>query len=275
MIINYSIVTPVYNRASVVIYSILSSLRFIEESGLNGEVIVVDDASSDDTYNLISSQFKNEILNSSIRVIRLLKNIGPSGAKQIGAENSRGEWIFFMDSDDTFNSGFAKTACLALESGCEKYSIFFFRCINSIDGNIIGRPMESELTLSLNIFLREGTPGECLPVVRRKYLLAVPFYAGLRGFESLTYAQIISRYGPAVILPIVLRNYCTDDSGDRVSTSRAIKLRGCLLSKGYLIMVMTFGFKLEFKLIPTIFRIIYHALNCLIYNKLKTIGIKL
>ena len=269
-----SIVTPVFNRSGPVIESINSSLRFLQETGQAGEVIVVDDASSDGSSAAISTAFASQIADKIVRLISLQVNIGPTGAKQVGAEHAKGQWLIFMDSDDSFIVDSSSAACLALESvplGCP---VVFFRCIDKADGQLIGPALESLLWLDLQAFLNRGTPGECLPAVRRDYLMAVPYYADLRGFESLTYAELIQRFGPACVVPVILRRYCTNESGGRLSTRRAIRLRGCLIAKGYLRVVILFGFKLRGQLLSKIMRIFYHGLNCLLFGTFRKIGHK-
>lgn len=262
----FSIITPVFNRAGEVIESVKSSLRFLEESGKPGEVIVVDDASADGSFEKVSAVFEEQIGNRLVRVIRLPVNRGPTGAKQVGAEHAAGEWLIFMDSDDAFVAGASYLACAALASTPRECPVVFFRCVNKADGTLIGSAQEVPLWLDLQTYLLQGTPGECLPVVRRDCLLVIPYAEDLRGFEGLTYASLIQRFGPACVLPIILRSYCTEESGDRLSTRLAIRQRGCLIAKGYFRMVLQFGFALRGRLLPSVMRFFYHGFNCLIYS---------
>lgn len=265
----FSIITPVFNRAGEVIESINSSLRFLEESGKAGEVIVVDDASTDESSETVSAVFNEQIGNRLVRVIRLPVNRGPTGAKQVGAEHAKGEWLIFMDSDDVFVAGASHAVCAALASTPPECPVVFFRCIEKADGKLIGSAQEAPLWLDLQTYLLQGTPGECLPVVRRDCLLVIPYAEDLRGFEGLTYASLIQRFGPACVFPIILRSYCTDESGDRLSTRLAIRQRGCLIAKGYFRMVLQFGFALRGRLLPSVIRFFYHGFNCLIYSTLR------
>jgi GT2 family glycosyltransferase len=56
------------------------------------EIIIVDDASGDQTYNVLS-KIKN------LRVIRNEKNIGFLESANIGAKESRGEYLMFLNND--------------------------------------------------------------------------------------------------------------------------------------------------------------------------------
>lgn len=55
------------------------------------EVIVVDDASTDNTAEVGEE--------NHARVLRLPRNLGPAGARNCGAEVARGEYLLFLDAD--------------------------------------------------------------------------------------------------------------------------------------------------------------------------------
>ncbi|MGF6175758.1 glycosyltransferase family 2 protein [Ensifer sp. 4252] len=64
------------------------------------EVIVVDDASPDDTAAVVEA-----IGDPRIRLIRLPANQGPGGARNAGLDAARGEWVAILDADDTVRPG--------------------------------------------------------------------------------------------------------------------------------------------------------------------------
>lgn len=87
-----SIVVPTYNRAEYIGRALRSVLaQAISEI----EIIVVDDASTDDT-NVIVRRFHDP----RIRYHLLVENSGASRARNIGASLATGEYIAFLDSDD-------------------------------------------------------------------------------------------------------------------------------------------------------------------------------
>jgi GT2 family glycosyltransferase len=86
-----SIVIPTHNRISKLIRLIHS----IENNSFkNVEVIVVDDASTDGTYETIKELFPE------IKIIRTEKNCLVSGCRNIGMKQSVGEYIFVLDDDN-------------------------------------------------------------------------------------------------------------------------------------------------------------------------------
>ena len=87
-----SIVLPTYNRS----YSILKSINSVlSQSYEDFELIVVDDASVDDTEAVMSS-----IADHRVKYIRHEYNKGGAIARNTGIAISRGEFIAFQDSDD-------------------------------------------------------------------------------------------------------------------------------------------------------------------------------
>lgn len=87
-----SVIIPTYNRGLCVTEAIDSVLG---QTLGDFEVIVVDDGSTDDT------QVRLAVYGDRIRVIRQV-NAGVSAARNAGMAAANGEWIGFLDSDDTW-----------------------------------------------------------------------------------------------------------------------------------------------------------------------------
>lgn len=83
-----SVVIPTRNGAAT-LAACLQSLR--SSSLVPHEIIVVDDASSDDSATIAESQ--------GCRVLRLPENIGAARAKNRGASAATGDWVYFTDDD--------------------------------------------------------------------------------------------------------------------------------------------------------------------------------
>lgn len=87
-----SVVIPTYNRAKLLKRTVLSVLN---QTYRDFEIIVVDDASTDDTEEVVRS-FSDE----RIRYIRHNENKGDAAARNIGIKAAKGQFIAFQDSDD-------------------------------------------------------------------------------------------------------------------------------------------------------------------------------
>ncbi|WP_373174027.1 glycosyltransferase family 2 protein [Bacteroides finegoldii] len=92
-----SIVIPVYNTSKF-LDGCLRSIR--NQSFADFEVILVNDGSSDDS-GIICERYANS--DNRFRVLHQ-KNAGVTIARKNGVMVSRGEWVCFVDSDDTLPS---------------------------------------------------------------------------------------------------------------------------------------------------------------------------
>lgn len=100
-----SVVLPTYNRAHVLERALRSV--FDQTRGAD-EVIVVDDASTDDTAAVVAGF-------PSARLIRQPRNGGASRARNAGVREAAGDCIAFMDSDDAWDPGKLATQAEHLE----------------------------------------------------------------------------------------------------------------------------------------------------------------
>jgi hypothetical protein len=107
------IIIPVYNRASLVREAIESALEAARD--LPVEIIVVDDASTDGTWESLRAY--ND---PRIRCFRMEANGGQSAARNRGLDDARSTYVKFLDSDDVLVAGHLSDEVNALEtSGAE------------------------------------------------------------------------------------------------------------------------------------------------------------
>jgi glycosyltransferase involved in cell wall biosynthesis len=90
-----SIVVPVYNTARYVEGCLRSILG---QEGFRLEIIAVDDASTDGSRAAIASVAAGE---RRIRLIELAENVGQGFARNRAIKAARGEYVAFLDSDDS------------------------------------------------------------------------------------------------------------------------------------------------------------------------------
>src|SRR5687768_15279867 len=89
-----SIIVPTYNRSNIIEWAITILLN---QSHQNIEIIVVDDASTDDTGRRVQ-----KVSDKRIVYHRLNKNGGASNARNIVIDLAQGDFITFLDSDDEY-----------------------------------------------------------------------------------------------------------------------------------------------------------------------------
>ena len=88
-----SIIVPVYNTETYLSCCIDSILS---QSFTDFELLLVDDGSTDGSGKICDAYAEKD---SRIRVFHK-KNGGVSSARNMGLDNAKGEWVFFVDSDD-------------------------------------------------------------------------------------------------------------------------------------------------------------------------------
>ena len=91
--IKLSIIVPVYNEAETII-EILNKISEVEIEGVNKEVIVIDDCSTDNTLSLLK---KNTNLYDELIISKV--NGGKGASVKKGLLKAKGEYILFQDAD--------------------------------------------------------------------------------------------------------------------------------------------------------------------------------
>ena len=89
-----SVITPAYNAADFIDETIQS---VINQTFTDWEMIIVDDASLDNTYAKISDWVSRD---GRIKAIKLEKNSGVAAARNTALAAAKGDFIAFLDADD-------------------------------------------------------------------------------------------------------------------------------------------------------------------------------
>lgn len=96
-----SFVVPVFNGAEF-LPAALQSLFDNACAGVELEIIVIDDCSTDPQTLLLLSQLEAQ---ASVRILRHAENGGPAKARNTGIRAATGDWIAFLDADDLLAPG--------------------------------------------------------------------------------------------------------------------------------------------------------------------------
>ncbi|MFP2239729.1 glycosyltransferase family 2 protein [Pseudescherichia vulneris] len=94
-----SIVITLYNRKDLVVRAIDSVSALAKMDGV--EIIVIDDGSTDNPLEILSSYITDEVISYHYKV-----NGGAADAKNYGANIAKGEYVIFLDSDDYLVNSF-------------------------------------------------------------------------------------------------------------------------------------------------------------------------
>jgi Glycosyltransferases involved in cell wall biogenesis len=96
-----SIIMPSYNTGRFITESIRSVLA---QTYTNWELIIVDDASTDNTDEVVAPYCHpregGDLLSSKIHYLKNAQNSGAAVSRNRALREARGKWIAFLDSDD-------------------------------------------------------------------------------------------------------------------------------------------------------------------------------
>lgn len=107
----FSVIMPVYNREKVVVSAVESVLA---QNFTNFELIIVDDCSTDHTVSRIRA-----INDPRLNLMIAEKNGGAAAARNIGIRAAKGNYISFLDSDDSFDPEYLAEAFKLLKTSSD------------------------------------------------------------------------------------------------------------------------------------------------------------
>ena len=122
MSVRVSAIIATYNRADLVQQAIRSALEQ-QVPGGEVEVIVVDDASTDNTPEVVSA------FGSRVRFIRQTRNQREGAARNAGARLAAGDYCAFLDSDDYWLPGKLARDVARLEAD-DRPALVYSRALN-------------------------------------------------------------------------------------------------------------------------------------------------
>ena len=119
----FSVIITCHNQAIFIRDAVNSALA---QSHKACEVIVVDDASSDGSLDILKA------FGNSIRLVSAPKNIGANAARNLGASVAGGDYLVFLDGDDLLSPWAVsayKTVISATEASILLSRLFFFEAM--------------------------------------------------------------------------------------------------------------------------------------------------
>jgi glycosyltransferase involved in cell wall biosynthesis len=214
-----SVVIPARNRANVIGRAVASVAAQTHPAG---EIIVVDDASTDDTGAVVNALAAHD---PRIRLVPLAQRHGAPGARNKGAAAASGALLAFLDSDDLWRPGklAAQVALLDAEPGAPAaFTGISYRYLDRppFDAVPPGRVELADL-FGVNVL---GTCSSAL--VRRDAFHAIGGFApDLPSCQDWDLWLRLADHGPLLVAPAPLTEYCFDGGG-RISVDAGVVIRG-------------------------------------------------
>ena len=229
-----SIIIPVYNAWDFLHHAVESVTA---DSGEDWELILVNDGSKDGSGQLCDSYAAAD---RRIRVIHQ-ENRGPGGARNAGLEQARGEYLFFMDSDDALNPGALEVIRQAIGKWAPDILTFDYLSDDGTDHLI---PMKANFAPENALFRLEECPRflNSMPATwARVWKRTLYMENGIRypdrafyGEDLQTSGKLFALAGSIVYLPEHLYRYL-DRPGSLMNTADPERNRHMLTAVGDLL----------------------------------------
>ena len=116
-----SVILPTYNRKTLIGKSVQSIL---DQTYSDFELIIIDDASTDGTWDII-----NEFSDPRIICLKHVENRGGSAARNTGIDAAKGKYIAFQDSDDIWLPEKLAKQMSVFKNSPESTGVVYTRCI--------------------------------------------------------------------------------------------------------------------------------------------------
>ena len=213
-----SVVIPVFNRPDLVAAAIRSAQA---QTVPVLEIIVVDDASSDETPDVVAALAAQD---QRIHLIRLPERAGAPHARNVGVAAAAAPWIAFLDSDDRWLPEKLERQVQRLRTAPEAVA-----CFTGIRFELPQGAKDQPLPPGFDLrFLRRMNyiSSTSTALVRRDAFLSVGgFDEALESCQDWDLWLRLAKAGPLVFAPEPLLLYSYEDRA-RISRSRSRVLSG-------------------------------------------------
>lgn len=200
----WSIIIPTYNYGRFIERCLHSIL---DQVGGDYEIVVIDDGSIDNTRAVIDTLAK-DVPAGRLRYF-YQDNQGPSVARNHGIDMARGEFLWFLDSDDHLTADAFEHMRLAVS--CHPDGVLFFGGYRSVanDGKATDKlpgQLSADNTVNFSRYLQKSlkslTTGAV--VVRRDMLAGIRFPVGIHINEDIVFFGHLLARGKAVAVSHVV-----------------------------------------------------------------------
>lgn len=213
-----TIIIPSYNRAHIITTAVKSAL---EQTYKNIEVIVVDDGSVDNTEEVLRTAFPDDL---RLRYYRHSPNRGGNYARNRGIDLARGEYVTFLDSDDTYlPTKVEKQVAAARTLAPTRPHVVQCQIMHIVDGKtpkniapIAGKP--SAQSAADYIFLGPGQSHMPLLLISTSHARAIRFDEQLPKLQDWDwYIRVFDNNPEYAFVAEALATYVTHHSDDQIS----------------------------------------------------------
>jgi glycosyltransferase involved in cell wall biosynthesis len=216
-----SVIIPTYNRSKYICDCIDSVL---DQSYQEFEIILIDDGSTDNTREIIQNKYKFE---KRLKYI-YQNNQERSAARNKGIEESSGEYLAFLDSDDLWHQDKLLMQVTILEKHPTVDMVVTWWNIFDDDGNILQevyypetKDIQSGIFSELMVYSnRIGSP---TPIIRKSAITGKKLFSdNLTMGEDWEFWTRISIRGKVELVPEIMAYHRVHQNNSEVSMSSRI-----------------------------------------------------
>lgn len=163
-----AVVIPAHNAEKFIAKTLTS---VCQQSFRAIEIIVVDDASTDNTVEVVKTMMAED---NRITLKQHAKNQGVAAARNLGTETASAQYVAFVDADDIWLPDKLALQVAFMDKHQAKLGYGSYELVDQ-SGAKIGQRMISEATLSHKQMLHGNRIGLLTSIVDREVALAHPF----------------------------------------------------------------------------------------------------
>jgi len=195
-----SVITPAYNSARY----IADAIRSVQAQTLDDwEMVIVDDASSDDTSGIVTGFIAAD---PRIRLIRLAHNSGAGVARQTALDAAQGRYVAFLDADDIWKSQKLSRQVDHMEAHRQPFTFSFYEQMDE-GGNPIGKVITAPSPLSYRQLFFCNFVGNLTGIYDTQYFGKIPFSTIRKRQDWMIWLTIMKRLKTASPVPESLACY--------------------------------------------------------------------
>ncbi|MEM1176938.1 MAG: glycosyltransferase family 2 protein [Acidobacteriota bacterium] len=224
-----SVIIATHNRAELLPVAIESILA---QSLQDFEIVPVDDASTDGTSEVLGQLAASD---PRIRPLRAEQNLGPGGARNLGIQHARGEYVAVLDDDERAEVGRLERQVEFMDAHPQVAAVFSgIRWVDAEDQTLRLSPgpiLRDELPRSpTSLFRLLYLHGNRLPngtlLARRQVMLDHPYAPELRIAEDwLLFLELTAHGLPLASVPEALVRSLRDEHHTSQMSNKELAFR--------------------------------------------------
>lgn len=212
-----SVIMPAFNAQATIAASVRSVLA---QTVPDWELLIMDDASTDDTPAVLEEFLRDP----RVQWIPSQVNRGVAATRNDGIARSNGQWIAFLDSDDTWAPDKLEKQLHRIEETGAALCYTSYALVD-LDGNKVRGDYLVPEQVDYPLLLRENVIGCSTVLLRAELAKAHPFEPGFYHEDYVLWCKLLKAGYPAAGCSEVLMNWCYRENSRSYNKVKSLKNR--------------------------------------------------